>query len=187
MPNKLIKTYWTNLLPTLANKHCIICQVLELRNTMTWFDDKDMTYFIKVLLENGIVRISEEAYHLSNNGKDLWKEKTPSKWSDYVDRMLKGMPQIDYLQEKIDRCKYSWEHIVPAKVLIDEVKSFYASKKFTQEALSFIIDKYGAVCIVSKSEDDKLTKNKLRSKMPTGWEFGDSAFSRYDSVGIVLK
>ena len=86
-----------------------------------------------------------------------------------------------------DRSKYSWEHIVPTKVLIDEVKSLYASKKLTQRALRSIIDKYGTVCIISKSEDDKLTKNKLRSKMPPGWKFGDSAFSRYVSVGIVLK
>lgn len=187
MPNKLIKTYWTTLSPTLANKHSIVCKVLEMRNTMIWFDDKDLTYFVKVLLENGIVRISEEAYLQSNGGKDLWKKKTPFNWSDCISRMLKGVPQTDYLQEKLDRSKYSWEHIVPAKVLIDEVKSLYASKKFTQKALSSIIDKYGTICIVTKSEDDKLTKNKLRSKMPTGWKFGDSAFSRYDSVGIVLK
>ena len=187
MPNKSIKKFGIKYPPTKADRHRIICEVLELINTKTWFDDNDLTYFVKVLLENGIVRISEEAYRLSKSGEDLWKGAKPSKWSDYVSRMLKGMPQTDYLQEKIDRSKYSWEHIVPANVLIDEVKSLFASKKLTQKALSSIIEKYGTVCIVSKSENNKLTKNKLRSKMPTGWKFGDSAFSRYDSVGIVLK
>ena len=187
MPNKSIKKFGIKYPPTKADRHHIICEVLDLRNTKPWFDDKDLTYFVKVLLENGIVRISEEAYRQSDGGKDLWKKKKPSNWSDYISRMLKGVPQTDYLQEKIDRSKYSWEHIVPAKVLIDEVKSLFASKKFTQKALSSIIDKYGTICIVTKSEDDKLTKNKLRSKMPIGWKFGDPAFSRYDSVEIVLK
>ena len=187
MPNKLVNTYWTTLLPILENKHRIICEVLDLRNTKTWFDDKDLTYFVKVLLENGIVRISEEAYSLSKSGEDLWKGTKPSKWSDYVSRMLKGMPQTDYLQEKIDRSKYSWEHMVPTKVLTEEIKTLYISKKFTQKALCSIIDNYGTVCIVTKSEDRKISNNKLRFKMPTGWKFGDSAFSRYDSAGIVLK
>lgn len=187
MPNKSIKKFGTKYPPTTADRHRIICEVLDLINTKTWFDDKDLTYFVKVLLENGIVRISEEAYRSSNSGKELWKKKTPSKWSCYVSRMLKGVEQTDYLQEKIARSKYPWEHIVPTKVLLDEVKRLYASKKFTQKALRSIIDKYGTVCVISKSEDDKLTKNKLRSKMPPGWKFGDSAFSRYVSVGIVLK
>ena len=187
MPNKLINTYRTSYPLKLADKYRIICKVLEFRSAISWFDDKDLTYFVKVLLENGIVLISEEAYRQSHGGKDLWKKKTPSQWSDYVSRMLKGVPQTDYLQEKIDRNKYSWEHIVPAKVLIDEVKSLYASKKFTQKTLSSIIEKYGAVCIVSKSENDTLTKNKLRSKMPTSWKFGDPELCRYNSVGISLK
>ena len=88
MPNKLIKTYGTTPPLTMTDRYRIICEVLELRYTKTWFDDKDLTYFAKVLLENGIVRISEEAYRLSAGGKNLWNEKTPAKWIDYVDKML---------------------------------------------------------------------------------------------------
>lgn len=187
MPNKSIKSYGTKQPLTMKDRFRIICEVLDLRYTKTWFDDKDLTYFIKVLLENGIVRISEEAYRHSAGGKDLWKEKTPAKWIYYVDKLLKGIPQSDYLQEKIDRSKYSWEHIVPTKVLIDEVKNLYVSKKLTQKKLSSIIEKYGTVCVVTKSEDKKLVSNKLRFTMPAGWKFGDPALCRYDSAGIILK
>lgn len=186
MPNKSIKTYGTTPPLTMMDRFRVICEVLELRHTKTWFDENDLSYFIKVLLENGIVRISEEAFRLSAGGKDLWKGETPAQWIDYIDRMLKGIPQTDYLQEKIDRSKYAWEHIVPTKVLIEEVKSLYVSKKLTQKKLSSIIDNYGVVCIVTKSEDKKLGK-KLRYKMPAGWKFGDSALCRYDSAGIILK
>ncbi len=187
MPNKLIKTYGTTPPLTMADRFRLICEVLELRYTKTWFDDKDLTYFAKVLLENGIVRISEEAYRLSNGCKDLWKMKTPSKSSIYVRSMLKGIPQTDYLQEKIDRSNYSWEHIVPTKVLIDKVKSLYVSKKLTLKKLSSIIGNYGTVCVITKLEDKKLISNKLRFKMPAGWKFGDPALCRYSSAGITLK
>jgi hypothetical protein len=186
MPNKLIKTYGTTPPLTMTDRYRIICEVLDLRYTKTWFDDKDLTYFIKVLLENGIVRISEEAYRLSAGGKNLWKGESPAQWIDFIHRMLNGMPQTDYLQEKIDRSKYAWEHIAPTKVLIEEVKSLYVSKKLNLKKLSLIIDDYGTVCVITKSEDKKLGK-KLRYKMPAGWKFGDSALCRYDSAGIILK
>jgi len=77
------------------------------------------------------------------------------------------------------------DHGVPLKVLIQELKSI--KPKDREELLNFF-KKHFFLCFITKDEDKKLNKYKLKQKMPIGWEGdGKNWKIRYESVGITLK
>jgi hypothetical protein len=74
------------------------------------------------------------------------------------------------------------EHIIPFVVVRDKLLALHP---LTIENIKSVIDKYYFTCAVTTEEDDQLTANNLKSKMPKGWiEDKDSVFARYEEVGI---
>ena len=170
----------------------IIAKAISLYKSYEWFDIGDLRYFVKVLLENGIVCISEDAYSQNSERKDLWKPNIAKSFiSNVADSSIQNMisrkKQTEYLQERINRSVYSWEHIVPTDVLVDLLLEFDKKGDLTDAIIERMINDYGYVCVITKAENTLLDSNKLRSNMPNSWVFGKDAFDRYKSVGIKVK
>ena len=76
-----------------------------------------------------------------------------------------------------------FEHVIPAKVYIEELIDAYNNKRFT---LSYFV-KFRTqinVCIVTDTENNKL--NKYRQRMPSGWSWGANPLQRYLNAGIKI-
>jgi len=83
------------------------------------------------------------------------------------------------------------EHVVPAKVYIEDVKEKYSKELFTENEFQKIFDAV-SICLITKEEDNRLRqefKSKgsgyytLVSKMPGGYEdYIKFPFARYDKV-----
>ena len=78
----------------------------------------------------------------------------------------------------------TFEHVVPrsviAKILLDK-------KPITPEKIREILEKYCFGCIVTNDEDNRLTQNKLRNKMPSGWIEGDDEWARYKFIKPTIE
>ena len=190
MPNKLISTYIQSKSISDIHERCdIIRIVINLEKQYKWFDKIDVRYFLKVLLENGKVCISKEAYSQYKDKGVLWNPRLPRKFDtkDALNRMLKQQKQNHHLQTRLDRGNVSWEHVVPTNVLVDKLLELDESGTLSDKEIEEMIEKYGYVCLVTKDENRKLDKNKLREKMPQGWNYGNDAFDRYKAVGIEIQ
>ena len=91
----------------------------------------------------------------------------------YVSTKAKGLSKNEIIQE----------HVVPHSIILDKL---IALKSLTPKKISDILDRYYAICEITKDENQKLDKKGLRSKMPEGWKDNglDDRFARYDHVGI---
>ena len=185
MPNKIIKNY-SDL--GSVNRYDVISNAITFikgKNVSGFYNKRDLTYLIKVLLENGTVRLSEEAH---KNCDKLWKTKNILSWQDTaLNNMVKHLPQQNkYLQNAICRSIFTWEHVVPTSILVEKLLEEWNLKTLTSNFVNNMIDKYGFVCIITKNED-KILNTEYRDTMPNGWIYGkDDAFARYNAVGIKL-
>lgn len=76
------------------------------------------------------------------------------------------------------------DHGVPSNVLIKELKSIKPGDR--QELLNFFKHHY-YMCFITKDEDRELNRNKLKQKMPDGWNGNWNNWAiRYEVVGINL-
>ena len=80
---------------------------------------------------------------------------------------------------KAARGKWTFEHAVPIKVLLELLCQCKTRSKQRK-----LLDRYAIACLVTKDEDKKLRQRRLRSRMPEGWTCGDDVFARYNAVGI---
>lgn len=87
----------------------------------------------------------------------------------------------DYRDDKADPLIF--EHVIPAKRYIRELIDAFNNGKFTQTYFNVFRSKI-AVCIVTKSQDDKLNKQQLREDMPQGWTWQNDPFERYNKAKI---
>ena len=89
------------------------------------------------------------------------------------------------------------EHVVPAKVYLEDVKKKYSNRLFTKNEFQKIFDAV-SICLITKEEDNRLRqefKSKgsgyytLVSKMPEGYEdYIKFPFARYDNkLGAGIK
>lgn len=163
----------------LEERKQIIDRILDFQKENDWFDDSDLAYYVKMLLESGKVYVSENALKVIKTNDPRYtrfSQQTIKKWED-------GNPVCDYLQNKTHNTRklwgesfeLVWEHVVPTNVLIKMMKA-------PPQDLSKIIEK-GIVCIVLKYEDDCLTKLKIKDKMPKDWNRSD-LWARYKKAGI---
>jgi len=169
------------------------------RQDGVWFEYE---FFLKRMLENLKVYISEEAYQsASNNGKDnalpnLWKKKgEPKNQTDLALKISTGKRLDTYIggsltssqkkEHKDSKAFFVWEHVVPTSCFVEHLKNL---DNLTQDNLNALIEKYGNVCIVTKREDSLLNEN-LKDKMPDGWDWGekDDPWARYIEKGIEVK
>lgn len=166
------------------------------------YDYLDLVWHIKNAVI-GDIFFSEEVYKGIKNSKY---------WPRYYNN--KGTGQDDLIQGIMNRqtqqkngsfdekfleirkwlgSKYSngslyFEHIIPAKVYIDELIDAYTNNRFDINYFRWF-RKQIYVCIVTKAENDCLNKNHLRESMPKSssgvvWKFGNNPFARYDYLGI---
>ncbi|MBQ3438999.1 MAG: hypothetical protein IJG35_03360 [Bacteroidales bacterium] len=77
-----------------------------------------------------------------------------------------------------------FEHVVPAKIYINELLHAYQSGKFDLGFFTQFRDSV-SVCIVTSSEETKLSQ-AFRQSMPNGWKWGNNKMARYDQVGIIV-
>lgn len=160
MANKV----WNNPY-TIEEKEQIINKIKAFKDANDeWFDNTDFSYLVKMLLENGKVRVSKEAYKVIQ-----CYDVSNTRFSKEVRKKLeKGEKQDEYLQEKTHGTKKNWgienelcwEHVVPTAVLVNLFESGVKLNKIIE---------LGDVCIVLKSEDSRLNK-KYRDSMPKGWD-----------------
>jgi hypothetical protein len=76
------------------------------------------------------------------------------------------------------------EHVVPMKVIVDWLMDM-DKESLTEAAVKELLTKWFTVRLITRDEDARLTKHKLRFKMPNGWD-KENKFARYDEVGIEL-
>lgn len=164
---------------SIEEKAAIINTILGFQKANKWFNDSDLAYIVKELLENGKVYISKAALNVIKINDPNYKRF----WGKYIITWEKGEPVCEYLQPKTHKtrklwgesCELVWEHVVPTQEFL---------KKLKQHKFEFSdIDKFGIVCIVLKHEDNCLTQLKLRDKMPKDWD-GKEAWARYIKAKI---
>ena len=80
-----------------------------------------------------------------------------------------------------------FEHVVPTKLYVDELIRAYKDEKFDIDYFRNFRNNI-FVCIVTKGEDSRLNRNKLREKMPDGvvWKPGENTFARYEKADIKI-
>ena len=78
------------------------------------------------------------------------------------------------------------EHMIPASVI---AKLLVTSESKDKSTVENILSSAGEVAVILRSEDELLTKHpeKLKSKMPNGWQIGDPYTARYDTANIILS
>lgn len=202
MANKV----WNNFF-TLTDKdrfkivdYILSCQ----QKNSQWFDDEIVTYIIKMLLENGIVLMSVDVYNIvnSNPATLLFKANAGKKflsstnvWKVFSD-IRSHTPQTHYyLQDKIkrDAQNFTWDHVVPTKCLIDEIKRLKNIGQWNLTSFRNLVQQYGYVCIITQAENKKLDSAGLRNTMPKGWVFNNPSTHPFNArylhpkVGITIK
>jgi hypothetical protein len=76
--------------------------------------------------------------------------------------------------------KLVFDHVVPRK---EVAKILLTENSLSRGNIKTIFEKFCFGCVICDSEDERLTENKLRDKMPKGWnkDSGD-VWARYDFV-----
>ena len=164
------------------------------------YNDKDYDFLdLQWHIKNAVIGdifFSEEVYNGINNREYLNKyfgKNTDS--GSIVKGILEGKTRksdgsFDEKFLEIQKFKGGgliFEHVVPTKLYVDELIRAYKDKKFNEDYFTKF-RKNIFVCIVTKEEDSRLNRNKLREKMPSGikWEPGKNTFARYEKVGIKI-
>lgn len=84
----------------------------------------------------------------------------------------------------------TFEHMVPkGKYILDRIKEEAKKNNSDDELQKMIyelIDKYYYVALITQEENEKLTKQGYREKMPEDWD-GESIKARYQKAGINIK
>lgn len=142
-----------------ACKFKFIKKIMSISKTNIFFDDEIITYLTKMLFENGIVLISQDAWNLNQTQNDLFNIKYPNTSdSAALSKMSYSNPQIqvDYLIKKINRSDYKWEHMVPFAVILQIVKDLCKNGTFNINKYREIKKYLGYVCIVTNNENKSL-------------------------------
>ena len=160
------------------------------------YDFLDLQWHIKNAVI-GDIFFSEEVYKGIISGKYL--NKYYGKETDrgfIVKNIIEGnthKPEGPFDEKYLEIQKFKgggliFEHVVPTKLYVDELIRAYKEGKFNKEYFTKF-RKNIFVCIVTKEEDSRLNRNKLREKMPSGikWEPGENTFARYDYDKVSIK
>ena len=78
---------------------------------------------------------------------------------------------------------YIYEHAIPAKIVRDKI----LNSDCNEETIKRILHEAGEVCIILRTEDDKLKSCGLSSEMPDGWVWGSNPLKRYEIAKIDIS
>lgn len=126
----------------------IICRKFDEFLNFDDYEFRDLSYYLKMFFENGKLYISDEV------AKQPEFRVLPIEKVNYNNRGKKGKEGN------------KWEHMTPIKVLLEYALYLYCQGKFTQAAYVNLRERFGGVCIVTKEEDDKLSK-EYKQSMPS--------------------
>ena len=76
------------------------------------------------------------------------------------------------------------DHSVPVSVICSHL--WASPRSWSVERLREFLRENFRRAVISYEEDDLLRANKLSSRMPGSWRFGDDPFARYQEAGIKL-
>jgi hypothetical protein len=82
----------------------------------------------------------------------------------------------------LPKSKVILDHSVPIKCIYDELEELYAKRRLTVRRVEKLLRRMVVCALITREEDEILTKAGLRSKMPEGWP--DDVFARYKECGI---
>lgn len=103
-------------------------------------------------------------------GRTIWSKEALAKYEK-----LLGTKKL------LPMCKrFCEEHIVPIKVISDRLIEASNDRKVNEEWVKEYLERYLAICVVTKDEDRRLTKAGLRESMPDGTVVSDDNFNKWD-------
>ena len=135
----------------------------------------DMGYVFRNMLAK--FASSAEYYRVSNGVYETIISPNKELFTKIVTNEALDMKKYFYGKNKATLL----EHVVPASVVANALLELGPSP--TKSQVHDILSRSGGVAIVLRTENALLSK----SKMPTGWNFSQSADARYDAAGIVLR
>jgi len=107
-----------------------------------------------------------------------WQNKTMNRHNTNHRHLIKKSKNAIIAEYNFEKTEV--EHAVPLKIIVDELLKL---DPLTSKNIEKLLINLYRVCIVSKSEHEKLSVAKLRSKMPDDWDRKDP-YARYKKVGI---
>ncbi len=116
---------------------------------------------------------------VTSTGKASWEKCL---WNGHVSKAA--------MIEK-DRKRVTKEHIIPLKVIVQELKQLAIEAEVSLDSIQKCIDDNLLFATITKEEDAKLRALKLNSSMPKGYYLPDDPlykdkFGRYKLAGIEL-
>lgn len=75
-----------------------------------------------------------------------------------------------------------YDHCVPYSIVQDKLLALHEPRP---SAVKEILERFVVAAIITKHEDQRLNKHKLKSKMPEAWD-GLNILARYETLGIKL-
>ena len=130
-----------------------------------------------------------KTYFLNKNGNPIWLNKPdPIKHKNALlemDFISEGAKKLILSEDKTilinnKHHRLIKEHSIPVASLY---KILRKEENLNVDQTELILKKYYKLGVLTKSEDDLLNSNGLRSKMPPKWD-GKNIFARYDEIGI---
>ena len=76
------------------------------------------------------------------------------------------------------------DHAVPISLLLEEI--YKEKDSITLDQLVKLLEKYSAMTLITRNEDNLLIEKGLAKKMPIGWD-GEDIFARYKEAGIEVE
>ena len=189
---------WSGDTPKERFKHVKI--ILDLYfNYKDLLDDLDLTWFLKNAVIGNIYFSKKVVEGI--NKKVYWPHPQSETINTVINNILKcstyknetfdeSLLQVrkwlgkDFHKKEASPLRF--EHVIPAKVYLSELKKLYLNTNHFEnnDSLSRFNEyrKKVAVCIITKAEDDALNKAGLRESMPDDWKWGGDIFARYVSL-----
>lgn len=92
-------------------------------------------------------------------------------------------PRREFYGKKGGKNLFIYEHTIPAGI----VRRQLLSEVIDSEKIKTTLSGAGQVAIILRTEDERIRKAGLASKMPSGWKFGDDPLARHQAVDIKLS
>ncbi len=136
------------------------------RGVLTDIDDE----LLGTMIAEGLRKYHDIAESLVGKGKYLGHKY----WSLAAWNLLLENNKI--IDSKL-KLNLRHEHLIPLKYLIRN-KFFKLNSNLSLTEVMNEINSFAVVAIITKEEDKALNESKIKSKMPTDWDFND-VFARY--------
>ena len=120
---------------------------------------------------------------LNKNGKPKWFNKPdPIKDKDALLQMHFISNQAKHVIKNKYDTRLIKEHSVPVAVIYDILRR---EANPSSKMVKNILLKYYRLGVLTKIEDEKLSRRGFKSSMPPNWSLDDDVFARYNEAGIV--